>query len=76
MATVPTVTTELGALVGLAGDGVRRWRGIPYARPPVGALRWKAPQPPDVPRGVHVATEYGPHAMQSPDPMNPTAGCD
>lgn len=76
MASVPTVTTELGALVGLAGDGVRRWRGIPYARPPVGELRWKAPQPPSLSGGVHVAAEYGPHAMQSPDPMNPRAVCD
>jgi len=76
MASVPTVTTELGALVGLAGDGVRVWRGIPYARPPVGELRWKAPQPPSLSGGVHVATEYGPHAMQSPDPMNPAAVCD
>ncbi|WP_439377242.1 carboxylesterase/lipase family protein [Amycolatopsis lexingtonensis] len=76
MASVPTVTTELGALVGLAGDGVRVWRGIPYARPPVGELRWKAPRPPALSGGVHVAAEYGPHAMQSPDPMNPSAVCD
>ena len=76
MASVPAVTTELGALVGLAGDGVRRWRGIPYARPPVGELRWKAPQPLVPSQGVHVVTEFGPHALQPPDPAKPDAVCD
>src|SRR6266496_3100273 len=70
------ISTELGALVGVAGDGVRHWRGIPYARPPVGELRWKAPQPLVPAQGIHVVTEFGPHALQPPDPAKPDAVCD
>jgi para-nitrobenzyl esterase len=39
------VETAAGPVVGFTGDGVVRWRSIPYARPPVGALRLRAPQP-------------------------------
>ncbi|GFG65367.1 carboxylic ester hydrolase [Mycobacterium kubicae] len=37
--------TAAGTVEGFTRDGVNRWRGIPYARPPVGPLRYKAPQP-------------------------------
>ena len=36
---------DTGVVEGFARDGVRRWRAIPYARPPVGPLRFRAPQP-------------------------------
>ena len=46
------VTTAAGTVEGFTRDGVHRWRSIPYARPPVGALRFRAPQPAQPWRGV------------------------
>ncbi|MBX9641513.1 MAG: carboxylesterase/lipase family protein [Mycobacteriaceae bacterium] len=37
--------TTAGTVEGFTRDGVNRWRSIPYARPPVGPLRYRAPQP-------------------------------
>ncbi|MDG4666614.1 carboxylesterase/lipase family protein [Mycobacterium sp. 236(2023)] len=39
------VKTASGTVEGFTRDGVNRWRSIPYARPPVGPLRYRAPQP-------------------------------
>ena len=44
--------------------GVRVFRGIPFAAPPVGELRWKAPQPASNWTGVRKATEFSPSCMQ------------
>ena len=41
----PVATIETGPLRGAAADGIAIFRGIPYAAPPVGDLRWRAPQP-------------------------------
>ncbi|HEY1841229.1 MAG TPA: carboxylesterase/lipase family protein [Mycobacterium sp.] len=46
------VTTAAGTVEGFTRDGVHRWRSIPYARPPVGALRFRAPEPAQPWRGV------------------------
>jgi para-nitrobenzyl esterase len=46
--------------------GVRSFKGIPFAAPPVGELRWKPPQPPADWEGVRPATEFGPRPMQLP----------
>ena len=53
--------TANGVLEGVvSADGkVRTFKGIPYAAPPVGALRWKAPQPAAAWTGVRKASEYG-----------------
>src|SRR6201995_481293 len=39
------VTTATGTVEGFTRDGVHRWRSIPYARPPIGARRFRAPEP-------------------------------
>jgi para-nitrobenzyl esterase len=43
---VPLVRVDSGILSGLDDGSVRAFLGIPYAAPPMGALRWRAPQPP------------------------------
>jgi para-nitrobenzyl esterase len=56
-----------GATVGAKND-VRVYRGIPFAAPPVGELRWKAPQPVKPWEGVPACTEFGPCCPQ-PTPL-------
>jgi para-nitrobenzyl esterase len=58
--------TADGVLEGaVSADGkVRSFKGIPFAAPPVGPLRWKPPQPPVPWPGVRKAVEYGPRCMQ------------
>jgi len=46
------VTVDSGTIEGFTRDGVHRWRSVPYARPPVGPLRYRAPQPVAMWRGV------------------------
>jgi para-nitrobenzyl esterase len=60
--------TEGGTIEGVvSADGkVRTFKGIPYAAPPVGPLRWKAPQPVVAWTGVRKAVDYGPRPMQGP----------
>lgn len=54
-----------GTLEGVAeASGVRSFKGIPYAQPPVGDLRWKEPQPAKNWTGVQQADKFGPRAMQ------------
>jgi para-nitrobenzyl esterase len=47
-----------------ADNRVRTFKGIPFAAPPVGALRWKAPQPAPSWTGVRRSVDYGPRCMQ------------
>lgn len=47
----PTATIEAGVLRGLVRDGVEQFLNVPYAAPPVGPLRWAAPQPPKAWKG-------------------------
>ena len=50
-----SIKIEGGSLQGTTEDGLRVYRGIPYAAPPVGDLRWRAPQPPPKWKGVRAA---------------------
>jgi para-nitrobenzyl esterase len=61
-----TATTPLGTVSGLVVDGCERYAGIRYAKPPVGALRFRPPQPVDPWEGVYEATAFGPSAPQPP----------
>ena len=67
----PTVTTTDGAVRGFASPGGYTFRGLPYASPPVGNLRWRPPQPPAPWRGVHRASRYAPSCPQKPSPFAP-----
>ncbi len=62
------VKTTTGMLAGARHDGgaLRVFKGVPYAAPPVGERRWKAPAPPLPWRGVRQATGFGAQCMQPP----------
>jgi para-nitrobenzyl esterase len=62
------VKTASGIVRGSARDAVVSFKGIPFAAPPVGALRWKPPQPVQSWSGVRAATSYGADCMQIPFP--------
>lgn len=51
---------------GVQRSGVRIFRGIPFAQPPVGELRWREPQPLQNWKGVKQAVDFGPRCMQAP----------
>src|ERR1035441_2328148 len=51
---------------GPQASGVREFKGIPFAEPPIGALRWSPPQPVKNWSGVRQATGFGPRCMQQP----------
>src|SRR5262249_30725118 len=61
-----TVRVEGGLISGSVVDGVRSYKGIPFAAPPVGELRWKAPQPVGAWEGVRECDAFGPDCPQAP----------
>jgi para-nitrobenzyl esterase len=67
-ATYPTlVQIDSGAVRGVAAGGVISFKGIPFATPPVGQLRWRAPQPVEPWEGTLQAAAFGPACMQTDD---------
>jgi para-nitrobenzyl esterase len=63
-------TTPSGDVVGISGRyGSFVWLGLPYAAPPVGELRWRAPQPPAHWSGVREALEPGAPCVQYASPL-------
>jgi para-nitrobenzyl esterase len=69
-AAAPTVTIDTGKLRGEAQGAVVSFKGIPFAQPPVGDLRWRPPQPVAKWQGVRDATSYGADCMQLPFPSD------
>ncbi len=60
------VTTRYGKLAGEEQDGLYVFKGIPFAAPPIGPLRWLAPQPLAPWSGTREARRFGPTAPQNP----------
>ncbi|MBX3656015.1 MAG: carboxylesterase family protein [Ramlibacter sp.] len=61
-------TTAYGKVQGIndaAGTGTYAWKGVPFAKPPVGALRWKAPMEPDAWEGTRAARTFGNACLQN-----------
>lgn len=70
----PTVvTTQSGEIQGTAEGGIVAFKGIPYAAPPVGDLRWRAPQPVEPWTGVREAFNFGSDCMQPITDFEPIA---
>ena len=65
LAQIHTAHVAGGEVAGTAVDGVAVFKGIPFAAPPTGALRWKAPQPVPAWTGARKADAFGPSCMQS-----------
>src|SRR5450759_4443147 len=62
------VKVDGGLIQGLSEDGLTVYKGIPFAAPPVGDLRWRAPQPPAKWDGVLQATRFAPGPIQGGNP--------
>ncbi len=60
----PAVRTDGGLVEGTAEDGLTVYRGIPFAAPPTGELRWRAPQPAAKWTGVRKADAFGRACLQ------------
>ncbi|ETZ52822.1 carboxylesterase/lipase family protein [Mycobacterium avium subsp. hominissuis] len=65
------VETGYGPVRGVAVDGVKAWKGVRYAAPPIGDLRFRAPQPPERWTEVADATVFGPACPQPVFPNMP-----
>ena len=66
--------TELGCLHGVRHRDVVQFRGVPYAQPPLGSLRFQPPQPPVPWPGQLDATQHGPIAPQPPSRLRAAVG--
>jgi para-nitrobenzyl esterase len=72
------VPTHDGLLKGKHAEGIDQFLGIPYAAPPVGRLRWQAPQPVQPWHGIRAATAYGnrcPQLASGNGPREDTENC-
>ena len=65
----PIIETSSGRLEGEAQGNVLVFRGIPFAKSPVGPLRFRPPEPPDPWTGIRAATSFGPGGPQGVNPV-------
>jgi len=70
----PIVRIDSGQVQGVVDDGVVSFKGIPFATPPVGELRWRPPQPVTKWTDVRQASEFGADCMQGRFGPPPVAG--
>ncbi|MEJ2110275.1 MAG: carboxylesterase family protein [Acidobacteriota bacterium] len=62
-----------GTIEGVEQEGILSYKGIPFAAPPVGDLRWKAPEPAKPWTGIRNADAIGPACMQASGAMGNTS---
>jgi para-nitrobenzyl esterase len=67
-----TVPTHAGVVRGISNGSVSEWRGVPYAAPPVGANRWRPPQPLQPWTGIRPTDAFAPDCIQ----LGPTEGTE
>ena len=67
------VACENGVMLGKSADGVVSFKGVPFAKPPVGELRWKAPQAPDPSDKELECYDFGYVALQYEWPSEPAS---
>lgn len=70
----PVVHVGQGVLAGAAIGGVESYKGVPFAMPPIGALRWRMPRPPESWNGERSAADYGAICIQPPANGDPGVG--
>jgi para-nitrobenzyl esterase len=64
LAQISTAKVTGGTVEGVVKDGIASFKGIPFAAPPVGDLRWRSPQPVKPWQGVRKADSFAPSPMQ------------
>jgi para-nitrobenzyl esterase len=75
MAQSATAKVEQGLLQGTKEDGLTVYRGVPFAAPPVGDLRWRAPQPAAKWEGVRPADKFAPQCVQGIQSITMSENC-
>src|SRR5450631_2482852 len=75
LAATPTAKVEQGLVQGTVESGLTVYRGIPFAAPPVGDLRWRPPQPAASWEGVRQADKFAPQCVQSIKPETTSEDC-
>jgi para-nitrobenzyl esterase len=63
------IATRLGSVAGTVENGVRVFRGVPFAAPPIGTLRFRPPEPAPAWPGIRLAQAFAPAAIQPRGPV-------